>query len=174
MRHRLVVDLTAPASAVAKLATTLALQLDLSVVNLVRRSPCPAELASQHPGVGRVSTDDDNWQERVRAATGRRTIRAVLDPVGGETASEMLQRLASRGTFVSYGDSSGKPIATCALGFSVRDIRIHGVSVGRWAQAHSSWVLGIGKDFTKHPSSLIRRADGAFRNPSRRRNTLLQ
>ncbi len=128
-----VVVLTAAASAVAKLATTLARQLDLRVVNLVRRSSSLAELASLHPGVGLVSTDQDNWQERVRAATGGRPIRAVLDPVGGETASEMLQLLASGGTFISYGDLSGQPMSTNALGFSVRDIRIHGVSVGRWA-----------------------------------------
>jgi len=127
------IALTAAGSSVAKLVTTLARQLDIPVVNIVRRSSSLPALASLQPGVGLVATDEDRWQERVRAATGGRPIRVVLDPVGGETASEMLQLLTSGGTFVSYGDLSGEPIATPALNFSVRDIRIHGVSVGRWA-----------------------------------------
>jgi NADPH:quinone reductase-like Zn-dependent oxidoreductase len=86
-----------------------------------------------HPGVVLVSTDEAQWQERLRAATGGRPVRAVLDPVGGETASEMIPLLAPGGTLVSYGDLSGRPIKAPALAFSVRDLRIHGVSVGRWA-----------------------------------------
>jgi NADPH:quinone reductase-like Zn-dependent oxidoreductase len=34
---------------------------------------------------------------------------------------------------VSYGDLSGQPISVPALYFSTRDIRISGVTVGRWA-----------------------------------------
>lgn len=128
-----VIVLTAAGSAVARLATTLARQLDIPVVNLVRSAASMPTLAALHPGIGLVSTDSDHWQEELRAATGGRPIRAVLDAVGGTIASEMLKLLASGGTFVSYGDLSGEPVTTPALGFSVRDIRIHGVSVGRWA-----------------------------------------
>ena len=74
----------------------------------------------------------------MKAAANGKPIRAVLDPVGGDIATNMIALLAGGGTLISYGDLSGLPIRVPALSFSVRDIRIHGVSVGRWAGLHES------------------------------------
>ncbi len=41
--------------------------------------------------------------------------------------------LSQGGHLISYGDLSGQPITVPALYFSTRDIRISGVTVGRWA-----------------------------------------
>ncbi len=84
-------------------------------------------------GVPVVSTAGTGWQERVRVAAKGKPIRAVLDCVGGDIASDLLAMLGSGGTFISYGDLTGEPLRATALSFSVRNLRIHGVSVGGWA-----------------------------------------
>ncbi|MDQ4409187.1 MULTISPECIES: zinc-binding dehydrogenase [unclassified Rhizobium] len=80
-----------------------------------------------------VSTDKPGWHERVISAADGHPIGIVLDPVGGETASTAVGLLAQGGSLVSYGDLSGHPISVPALYFSTRDIRMSGVTVGRWA-----------------------------------------
>lgn len=57
----------------------------------------------------------------------------MLDPVGGEVASALAGVLSQGGSLISYGDLSGQPITVPALYFSTRDIRLSGVTVGRWA-----------------------------------------
>ncbi|MBD2749112.1 zinc-binding dehydrogenase [Microvirga sp. BT688] len=132
-----VMVITAAGSVVAKLATALARQRGFRVVNAVRSRARVAELTAVHPDVPVISTDAPDWRDHLRLATGGRAIRVVLDPVGGDLASAMVERLASGGTLISYGDLSGEPIRVDSLAFSVRDVRIHGVSVGRWASLPS-------------------------------------
>jgi len=132
-----VLVITAAGAAVAKLVTALALQRGFRVVNVVRNRAGIAELNAIHPTTPVVSTDEPDWRDRLRLATGGQPIRVVIDPVGGDLASAMVELLASGGTLVSYGDLSGEPIQVASLAFSVRDIRIHGVSVGRWASLPS-------------------------------------
>jgi NADPH:quinone reductase-like Zn-dependent oxidoreductase len=123
----------AAASGVARLVTALARQRGLAVIGLVRGQAGIADLVASQPGVPVVSTADAGWQDRVRDAAQGRPIRAVLDCVGGDIASDLLVMLGSGGTFISYGDLSGEPLRATALSFSVRNLRIHGVSVGGWA-----------------------------------------
>ncbi len=85
------------------------------------------------PDLPVVSTDKPGWHERVISAVDGHPIGIVLDPVGGETASTAVGLLAQGGSLVSYGDLSGHPISVPALYFSTRDIRMSGVTVGRWA-----------------------------------------
>ncbi|HEY4074946.1 MAG TPA: zinc-binding dehydrogenase [Herbaspirillum sp.] len=128
-----VVVVTAAASGVAQLVTALARQRGLAVIGLVRSQVSVADLNPGQPGVQLVSTADAGWQNRIRDAARGKSIRAVLDCVGGDIASDLLVMLGNGGTFLSYGDLSGEPLRATALSFSVRNLRIHGVSVGGWA-----------------------------------------
>jgi NADPH:quinone reductase-like Zn-dependent oxidoreductase len=128
-----VVVLTAAGSAVARLVIGLLLDRGFDVVGVVRREAGVNELNVVFPDLPVVSTDKPGWQDKVISAAGGHPIGVVLDPVGGETASAAVTLLAQGGSLVSYGDLSGQPIAVPALYFSTRDIRLSGVTVGRWA-----------------------------------------
>ncbi|MFT4437695.1 zinc-binding dehydrogenase [Caballeronia sp. 15715] len=123
---------TAAASGVAKLVTALAHQRGLAVIGLVRTQAAVADQNTGQRDGPVVSTADAGWQDRVRDAAKGKPIRAVLDCVGGDLASDLLVMLGSGGTFISYGDLSGEPLRATALSFSVRNLHIHGMSVGGW------------------------------------------
>jgi NADPH:quinone reductase-like Zn-dependent oxidoreductase len=125
--------LTAAGSGVARLLAALALDAGLPVIGLVRSSAGAAELAAVHPRLPVVATDRPDWHAALELALDGKPLRAVVDAVGGALASGLFRRLAPGGTLVTYGDLSGEPLSIPALPFSVRDLRIEGVSVGRWA-----------------------------------------
>jgi NADPH:quinone reductase-like Zn-dependent oxidoreductase len=125
--------LSAAGSAVAKLAMTLALRKRLSVVGVVRTNAGAVSLQSSVPGAAIVSTEDNDWHDRVRSAAAGKPMRAVLDPVGGVLASELIALLADGGSFIGYGDLSSQPISIPPLSLPVRGLTMKGVSVGNWA-----------------------------------------
>lgn len=128
------VVLTAAGSAVARLMIGLLLDRGYDVVGVVRREAGVNELNVVFPDLPVVSTNESDWQKRVISAAAGRPVGVVLDPVGGETASMAAGLLSHGGSLISYGDLSGQPISIPALHFSTRDIRISGVTVGRWAE----------------------------------------
>ncbi|WP_323455302.1 zinc-binding dehydrogenase [Rhizobium sp. AN5] len=128
-----VVVFTAAGSAVARLVIGLLLDRGFDVVGVVRREAGVNELNVVFPDLPVVSTDKPCWQDKVISAADGHPIGVVFDPVGGETASTAVGLLAQGGSLVSYGDLSGHPISVPALYFSTRDIRMSGVTVGRWA-----------------------------------------
>ncbi|WP_343615347.1 zinc-binding dehydrogenase [Novosphingobium sp.] len=128
-----VVVLTAAGSAVAKLVIATLGRMGIDAIGVVRSDSGAAELSALVPGLPVISTQSEGWQERLTAVAANRPIKAVLDPVGGDLASQMVTLLASGGSLISYGDLSGEPIAVPALFFSTRNITIFGVTVGSWA-----------------------------------------
>jgi NADPH:quinone reductase-like Zn-dependent oxidoreductase len=147
--------LTAAGSGVAKLLAALALDAGLPVIGLVRSSAGAAELAAVHPRLPVIATDRPDWRAALERTLEGKPLRVVVDAVGGALPSELFQRLAAGGTLVMYGDLTGEPLSIPALLFSVRDLHIEGVSVGRWAglpaaQRHEDLqeVLGL---VLRHP-----------------------
>jgi NADPH:quinone reductase-like Zn-dependent oxidoreductase len=132
-RHGTVV-LTAAGSAVAKLVIAFARGSGLKVIAIVRRAAGREELADVFPGWPVIATEGNDWIGEVRRLMGDEPVRAVLDPVGGETASAAFSLLGNGGTLISYGDLTGEPIQLPALSFSTRDLSVRGVSVGGWAR----------------------------------------
>lgn len=127
------VVLTAAGSAVAKLAVAALHQAGIHAVGVVRSETGARDLSALLPDLPLIATDSDGWQARLIEATGDRPIKAVLDPVGGTLASQLVGLMANGGLLISYGDLSGEPIAVRALAFSTRNITIFGVTVGSWA-----------------------------------------
>lgn len=124
---------SAAGSSVAKLAMTLALRKGLSVVGIVRSNAGGASLQPSFLDAAIVSTEDPDWRDQVRSAAKGRPVRAVLDPVGGVLASNLIALMADGGTFIGYGDLSGQVISIPALSFPARGLTMKGISVGRWA-----------------------------------------
>lgn len=127
------VVLTAAGSAVARLATALALSEGLRVIAVVRRRSGIEEITAFHGDIPVIATDEPGWRARIVAAADGHPIRAVLDPVGGDLASDLVPLIADGGALVPYGDFSGDPIRVSSQTFHVRDIHLRGVSVARWA-----------------------------------------
>ncbi|WP_394791158.1 zinc-binding dehydrogenase [Rhodoferax sp.] len=125
--------LTAAGSSVARIVAAIALREGIRVVGVVRSTAGAKALAKLLPDVETIVTEEASWQDQLPAAVGGLPVQTLLDCVGGEVASELFMRLASGGTVISYGDLSGEPLRVQALAFSVRNLRIEGVSVGRWA-----------------------------------------
>jgi NADPH:quinone reductase-like Zn-dependent oxidoreductase len=125
--------LTAAGASVARMLAALALQVGLPVVGLVRSSAGAAALRDQLPELPVVVTDGQDWQAALDRALAGRPLRAVLDAVGGALPSDLFLRLEAGGTLVMYGDMTGQPLSIPALLLPMRDLRIEGVSVGRWA-----------------------------------------
>lgn len=125
--------LTAAGSSVARIVAALAMREGIHVVGVVRTHAGAQALMKLLPGLQAVATEQPQWRVEFQAAVSGLPVQALLDAVGGEVASELFLRLASGGTVISYGDLSGAPLSVPALAFSTRNIRIEGVSVGRWA-----------------------------------------
>jgi NADPH:quinone reductase-like Zn-dependent oxidoreductase len=150
-----VMVLTAAGSAVAKLLAVLALDAGLPVIGLVRSSSGATELATLLPALPVVATDDPQWRRALEQALDGRPLRVVADAVGGALPSELFECLAPGGALVMYGDMTGEALRIPALLLPVRDLRIEGVSVGRWA--------GLAAD--QRRQDLERALDLALRHP---------
>lgn len=88
--------------AVGRLVVQFARARGLNVVSLVRREAGEQELADA--GIDRVvSTDRDDWRDRVEAITGGAPITVAVDSVGGQASADLLSVLAVDGTLISFG-----------------------------------------------------------------------
>jgi NADPH:quinone reductase-like Zn-dependent oxidoreductase len=128
-----VVVLSAAGSTVARLTISVLLEGGFDVIGVVRREAGVNALNVVFPDLPVIATESADWQAKVAAASAGQPVGVVLDPVGGEIASALAGLLSQGGSLISYGDLSGDPISVPVLYFSTRDIRLSGVTVGRWA-----------------------------------------
>jgi NADPH:quinone reductase-like Zn-dependent oxidoreductase len=128
------VAFSAAGSAVAKLSMQLTIDKGLTPLAVIRSASGIDAVSADFPDIAVVSTDSDDWGELLVEAAGSRALRAVLDPVGGKIAGELLARLANGGHFISYGDFSGDPIPVPPLALPTRGLKMSGVNVGGWSQ----------------------------------------
>ncbi|MET9879135.1 zinc-binding dehydrogenase [Actinacidiphila glaucinigra] len=62
------------------------------------------------PGLPVVTTEDADWQNQVRKFADGEALDVMVDPVGGELATDLLGLLADGGTIVFYGGLADEPI----------------------------------------------------------------
>jgi NADPH:quinone reductase-like Zn-dependent oxidoreductase len=126
----------AAASSVGRLVTAYALDHHIASVSVVRSAARAQQLSQESPAVPVVSTDTPGWPEKVREAAGGRPITAIVDPVGGQIASELFALLTPGGTLITYGQLSGESVtldpAVLMAGSGQR-----GLTIGRWLSATS-------------------------------------
>jgi NADPH:quinone reductase-like Zn-dependent oxidoreductase len=126
----------AASSSVGRLVTAYAQDHHIASVNVVRSAARARQLSQETPAVPAVSTDTRGWPKKVREAAHSRPITAIVDPVGGQIASELFALLAPGGTLITYGQLSGDSVtldpAVLMSGSGQR-----GLTIGRWLSATS-------------------------------------
>src|ERR1700733_4373487 len=126
----------AAASSVGRLVAAYAHDHHIASVNVVRSAERAQQLSQETPAVPAVSTDTPGWPEKVREAAHGRPITAIMDPVGGQTASELFALLAPGGTLITYGQLSGDS-ATLDPAVLMSGSGQRGLTIGRWLSATS-------------------------------------
>jgi NADPH:quinone reductase-like Zn-dependent oxidoreductase len=123
---------TAAGSAIGKLVAAAALRHGMELVNVVRSAEGARASRKRFPELPAVSTADADWSEQVRAATGGRGARVVLDAVGGSHTVELVALLEDGGTLISYGALGSGSTPLESLPLIPRELTVRGVSVLHW------------------------------------------
>jgi NADPH:quinone reductase-like Zn-dependent oxidoreductase len=126
----------AAASSVGRLVTAYANDHHIASVNVVRSAERAQQLSQETPAVPVVSTDIPGWPEQVREVAHGRPITAVMDPVGGQIASELFALLTPGGMLVTYGQLSGDSV-TLDPEVLMSGGGQRGLTIGRWLSATS-------------------------------------
>lgn len=123
---------TAAASAVGKLIVRQAIDRGWPVVAVARSDRSTATVREHFPDVPVVTSGNDGWQSELRAALDGRPVPVVTDAHGGPFVQQLLPFLTEAGTVVVWGDLAREPWTLSTMELLGRELRIHGVSIGRW------------------------------------------
>ena len=123
---------SAGASAVARVATEMAVARGARVVSVVRRGEHADKLRALGAEVVVASENTPEAREALREAVGRSGARAAFDPVCGEAGALLLSALADRGVHLVYGALSGQPLAVSPRDLIYKQITVRGVWRTRW------------------------------------------
>ena len=127
---------TAAGSALGRMVIRLGRRYGFRTVNVVRRREQIDEL--KRLGADAVIVDADGpLPEQVRAATGTDGVRYAMDPVGGETATQVIAALTGGGRAVIYGALSGEPMTVDPRFLITGSKRVEGFWLADWAKTLS-------------------------------------
>ena len=117
-------------SGVGHLVVTLAHEVGVSVVSVVRRPDLIEPLRAA--GADVVVVDGPGLDERVREATGGGALLLALDAVGGAATQRLARCLDDGGTVVNYGVLGGEPAMIDARELIFRGVTLTGFWLRRW------------------------------------------
>jgi NADPH:quinone reductase len=100
---------SAAGSEIGRMIIRLAKRDGIRTINIVRRRESVAELEPLGADAVIVSTDGP-IDEQVRGITGPDGARYAIDPVAGETGTQMFRALHEEGRMLVYGSLTGEPI----------------------------------------------------------------
>jgi NADPH:quinone reductase len=100
---------SAAGSQIGRMMIRLAKRADIKTINIVRRRESVAELEQLGADAVIVSTDGP-IDEQVRDISGPQGVRYAVDPVAGETGTQMFKALHEEGRMLVYGSLTGEPI----------------------------------------------------------------
>lgn len=100
---------TAATSELGRLMIRLARHDGIRTVNVVRRRESVAEL-QRLGGDAVIVSSDGPIDEQVRTIVGPAGVKFAIDPVIGETGTQVYQALAAEGRMLIYGSLSGEPM----------------------------------------------------------------
>jgi NADPH2:quinone reductase len=96
-------------SQIGRMMIRLAKNASIRTINVVRRHESVAELNQMGADAVIVSADGP-IDEQVRNIAGPEGVRYAVDPVGGETGTQMFKALHEEGKMLVYGALTGEPI----------------------------------------------------------------
>jgi NADPH:quinone reductase len=100
---------SAAGSQIGRMMIRLAKRAGIRTVNVVRRRESAAELEELGADAVIVSTEGP-IDEQVRGITGPEGVRYAVDPVAGETGTQIFKALREDGRMLVYGSLTGEPI----------------------------------------------------------------
>lgn len=115
-----------------KMVIRLGYKYAFRTINIVRRREQVEELKKL--GADHVIVESDGpIPEQVRKLVPD-GVRYAIDPVGGETGSQVIAALAHGGRCLLYGSLSDEPVAVHPRYFIGNDLRVEGFWLGAWAK----------------------------------------
>jgi NADPH2:quinone reductase len=100
---------SAAGSELGRMIIKLAKHDGIRTINVVRRRASVAELEQLGADAVVVSTEG-LIDEQVRGIVGAQGVKYAIDPVGGETGTQIYQSLSDDGRMLVYGSLTGEPI----------------------------------------------------------------
>lgn len=126
-----IVAITAASSSVGLAAIQIANLVGATPIALTR-SPRKAAALRAAGAAHVLSTQEEGLEDRLRAISGPRGVRIVLDAVGGPTIEPLAAAMSHGGLLVSYGGLSSEPtpyplLTALSKGLTVRGYLVHEV-----------------------------------------------
>ncbi|MFO0910244.1 MAG: zinc-dependent alcohol dehydrogenase family protein [Isosphaeraceae bacterium] len=127
---------SAAGSSLGKMIIRLCKHDGIRTINVVRRSEARAELEALG-GDAVISSSEGSISEQVHAITGGSMVRYALDPVGGDTGTEVFNSLGSDSRMLVYGTLTGEPIRVDSRKMIAGRRVLEGFWLGHWMRAQS-------------------------------------
>jgi NADPH:quinone reductase len=100
---------SAAGSELGRMIIKLARHDGIRTINVVRRRASVAEL--EHLGADAViASEEGPIDEQVRKMVGPQGVKYAIDPVAGDTGTQVYQALSDNGHMLAYGSLTGEPI----------------------------------------------------------------
>ncbi len=123
-------------SAVGRSVIQLSKSLGIKTLNVVRRADLEPELKSL--GATAVVTEDCDLRKEIKGITGGTLPRLALNAVGGDSALNIANALATGGTHVTYGAMSKLALKIPNALLIFKDIQFRGFWLTRWWKTATS------------------------------------
>ena len=127
---------SAAGSALGKMIIRYCKQEGIITINVVRRREAMAELL-QLGGNFVLCSADGPIDEQVLHVTGGEGVRFALDPVGGDTGTQVFQSLAEDARMVVYGTLTNEPIRIDSRRMIAGKRVVQGFWLGHWMREQS-------------------------------------
>jgi NADPH:quinone reductase len=105
-------------------------------LNVVRRREAVDEL-QKLGGDAVISSSDGHIDQQVHQITGGKGVRYAIDPVGGQTGTEVFRSLGENGRLILYGTLSAEPIAVDPRLVISGPRTVEGFWLGHWMRSRS-------------------------------------
>ena len=127
---------SAAGSSLGKMIIRLCKHDGIRTINVVRRREAMDELKALGADVV-LTTADGPLDNQVRTATAGAMVRYALDPVGGDTGTQVFDSLAADGRMVVYGTLTGEPIRIDSRRMIAGKQVLEGFWLGHWMRTRS-------------------------------------
>jgi len=127
---------SAAGSTLGRMLINLGKHDGFKTLNVVRRGEAIREL-EQLGGDAVVSSSDGPIDEQVLRITGGKGVRYAVDPVGGETGSEVFRSLGENGRLILYGTLSAELITVDPRLVISGPRSVEGFWLGHWMRQRS-------------------------------------
>jgi NADPH:quinone reductase-like Zn-dependent oxidoreductase len=126
----------AAGSALGRMIIKLGRHDGFKTLNVVRRREAIDELKALG-GDAVIASTDGPIDQQVRRIAGEAGVKYALDPVGGDTGSEIFQALAPEARMIVYGTLSGEPLRIDPRLMIAGKRVVEGFWLGHWMRQQS-------------------------------------